>query len=346
MYLWQYRWRQLGYVLVVVILMTCQNGEPSTVQSAFYHWETELELDSLESSYLSHLSASRLYVKFFDVDWNAQRQAAVPLANLQVQEWKNEVAIIPTVFITNRTLQKVGTVELDDLAKRIWTKIQVLATDLAIQEIQMDCDWSESTQEAYFSFLEHLKNLLPDSVQLSVTLRLHQYRYPEMTGVPPVDRAMLMCYNVGEVRKWEEENSILRTSAVKPYLEVNTYALPLDFALPLFRWGVLFRHGEMIKLIDGLQASDLADTTYFRQTAPQRYELVKSTYLQGYYLYRGDQLRLESVGVKTLQETARLLAEIKRSEGPFYVAFYRLDAQLLETFTYAELEDILARWSP
>lgn len=343
--LWQYRWRRLGFVMAVITLTTCQK-EPSTVHPAFYHWQTDLQLDSLESSYLRGLSASRLYVKFFDVDWDAQRQEAVPLASLQVQAWPDEVAVIPTVFITNRTLQKVGATALDDLAERIWTKIQTLATGVVIPEIQMDCDWSESTQIAYFSFLDHLKKRLPDSVQLSVTLRLHQYRYPDITGVPPVDRAMLMCYNVGEVRQWTEENSILRTAAVQPYLAVKNYALPLDFALPLFRWGVLFRQGKMIKLIDGLQASNLADTTYFQQTAPQRYELVKSTYLQGYYLYRGDQIRLESVDRETLRETARLLAEIKQSGGPIYVAFYRLDSRLLETYTYAELENILACWTP
>lgn len=342
---WQYRLRQVGYGLLLTLLAACQ-VEPSPAVPAFYHWQTELELDSLELSYLTRLSASRLYVKFFDVDWDAQLQEAVPLAMLQARAWPAGVSVVPTVFITNRTLQKVAAAELRDLAAQTWTKIQAQAPAGAIQEVQIDCDWSESTQAAYFDFLHHLKEQLPDTIQLSVTLRLHQYRYPEITGIPPADRAMLMCYNVGELRDWAEENSILRTTAVAPYLDVQSYPLPLDFALPLFRWGVLFRHGKMIKLIDGLQPSDLADTSYFRQTAPQRYELVKSTYLQGYYLYRDDQLRLESVSSETLRETARLLAEIKRPEGPFYVAFYRLDSRLLETYTYAELEDILACWSP
>lgn len=44
-----------------------------------------------------------------------------------------------------------------------------------VKEIQIDCDWTASTQEAYFEFLHYLKEKAKDKqIQLSATIRLHQ----------------------------------------------------------------------------------------------------------------------------------------------------------------------------
>jgi len=106
---------------------------------------------------------------------------------------------------------------------------------------------------------------------------------------------MLMYYNMGEVRAWEESNSILNLEAAEPYLNGKAYPLPLDLALPLFRWGVVFREGKMIRLINNLSAEALADRTRFFPMTPDRYEVQKGTFLQGHYLYQGDFIRLEAV---------------------------------------------------
>ena len=66
-----------------------------------------------------------------------------------------------------------------------------------VKEIQIDCDWTASTQEAYFEFLHYLKEKAKDKqIQLSATIRLHQL---SMTP-PPVDRGILMMYNTGDVK--------------------------------------------------------------------------------------------------------------------------------------------------
>jgi hypothetical protein len=136
--------------------------------------------------------------------------------------------------------------------------------------VQLDCDWTISTRVVYFHFLAALRARLPQGVALSATLRLHQYRYPDRTGIPPVDRVMLMFYNMGQLDDPDEPNSILNLAAAQPYLDgAPPYPVPLDVALPVFRWGVLYRDGRMTKLIHDLTADELAaDTARFVYVAP------------------------------------------------------------------------------
>ena len=66
------------------------------------------------------------------------------------------------------------------------------------KEIQLDCDWNSSTQKKYFNLIEEMK-LYPtwENIVWSATIRLHQLKYPKQTGVPPVNKGVLMFYNMG-----------------------------------------------------------------------------------------------------------------------------------------------------
>ncbi|MBK8703650.1 MAG: hypothetical protein IPN33_08475 [Saprospiraceae bacterium] len=139
-----------------------------------------------------------------------------------------------------------------------------------ILEIQIDCDWTEKTRDSYFYLLKKMREQLePGNCALSATIRLHQVRYFKKTGAPPVDRGMLMFYNMGDVESWEEPNSILNIKKGEPYLDgAARYPLPLDVALPAFGWGVLFREGRMIRLIYPIDEKVLADTSRFSAGGP------------------------------------------------------------------------------
>ena len=331
-------------LLPLLLLTACTpTPEPTHFEPAFYHWQTELEIDSTEEHYLQSLKARRLYVKFFDVAWEGARQEAVPQASLErVGEW-TDYDIVPTVFITNQTILSLPANQRQDLAERILQKIKERWPGLEPREIQLDCDWTEGSRAAYFQLLALVRERLPVTTKLSVTLRLHQYRYPEQTGVPPADRAMLMFYNMGDLTDWQEPNSILNLEKARPYLQTTTaYPLPLDLALPLFNWAVLFREGKMIKLLPGLTAEALtaAGARSMDQEEGQRFEIPKSTYLEGYYLYRGDQLRLEAIRPQQLIEAARLLGSVTTSKDA-YLSFYHLDSALLSQYTVADLQDCL-----
>ncbi|MEO1627977.1 MAG: hypothetical protein AAFV25_22700, partial [Bacteroidota bacterium] len=73
------RWACL---LGLILLSSCQ-GEKPTVDLGFYHWKTSFDLPQEERLYMDSLGASRLYLRFFDLDWDAQRQEVIPLAMLE-----------------------------------------------------------------------------------------------------------------------------------------------------------------------------------------------------------------------------------------------------------------------
>jgi len=341
---------------------------------AFYHWKTHLNLTSIERAAIDSLRVKKLYVKFFDVDWDIPRQAPVPLAEVQIDTTLlYSLEIVPTIFLTNRTFLNLEKNEVEDLAEKVMSKISDLCKksnlQTSISEIQMDCDWTQSTREKYFYFLELLgsKNspfsILHSPFKLSSTIRLHQLKYPEKTGVPPVDRGMLMAYNMDEVKEWETENSILDIDILESYLpnhqsSITNYALPLDLALPIFRWGVVFRGNladesdlDLAYLINDLGAEDLVDTTRFAKLKNNRFEVLKNTYLEGYYLYEKDKVRLETVSPEALEKAADRLAVFNpdsyrdgKSNDEITLSFYHLDTSTLKAFDHEKLEKVLEKF--
>ncbi len=336
------------YLAACVLLLACSSERNQATHLAFYHWQSRLDVSKQEEAYLEALAVKKIYVRFFDVDWDEERRDVVPLAELELGRLPDDTLhIVAVIFITNRTLLKIAGEELPRLSARIRKKIRQhwrrLPKSYSLKQIQLDCDWSGQSQQAFFKLIELLKkDFSRDSLQISATIRLHQLKYPKRTGVPPADRGMLMYYNMGELERPDERNSILDNKVGKSYLQnTASYPLPLDLALPLFRWGVVFRDGRMIRLIHELGPEMLADSSRFLKTSSQRYELVKSTYLQGHYLYEGDFIRLESVSYADLEEAARLIGP-QMPPLAYDLTFYHLDSAIINRYSHESLLQIKA----
>ncbi len=78
---------------------------PKQVTRAFYYWKSVFKLSEYEKAALQKYHATRLYIKFFDVDWDASTRQAIPKAVIKFKE-NPPVEFVPTVFITNRTRWK------------------------------------------------------------------------------------------------------------------------------------------------------------------------------------------------------------------------------------------------
>lgn len=327
---------------------SCQQQTVETT-AAFYHWQTNFELSKTETNYLQQLSIQKIYPKFFDVDWDFNQQEPVALAPISIPSELPSalilIEIIPTVFITNRTLVQLSPEQLPDLAAKIVQKLTVQMEAFRvnkIQEIQLDCDWSQNTKTKYFRLLTLLNNAFEArGIYLSATIRLHQIKYAQKTGVPPVKRGILMYYNMGEVQKITTVNSILDNTIGAKYLsKLADYPLPLDIALPLFQWGVLFRKDKMIKLLNQLSTTELVDAQRFTQINKNHWEVIKSTYLNGVYLYKGDKIRLEKSELTDLKKAAELLQKYLKIDTRSIV-FYHLDSTVLHHFKVEDLAAII-----
>ncbi|MCB0567235.1 MAG: hypothetical protein KDD01_22945, partial [Phaeodactylibacter sp.] len=186
--------------VLFLLFFSCSRTEP---EIGFYYWKSSFDLTETEQRALDTLEVKHLYIKFFDVDTEGGA-AAMPKAPIRFAHGVPEgYRIVPCIFITNRTFQ--GKQDPGALAEQIWDYLQQINTRYGLQpdEYQFDCDWSPSTRQAYFAFLERI-NRLNSGASISVTIRLHQYRYPDQTGVPPADKGTLMYYNMGDIEDVQE----------------------------------------------------------------------------------------------------------------------------------------------
>lgn len=306
-----------------LIVISCGQKKP-VIEKTFYYWKTSFDISAQEKNALDSLNVKKLYVHFFDIDWDETHNMPVPLAEIA---WKDSLfpveKIVPTVFITNRTFEHLADAEVGNFAHKIATKIQYHLQTISLlpAEIQIDCDWTENTKAIYFQLLTALKKEIKN-IPISATIRLHQLKYFHKTGVPPVDRGMLMCYNLGDVRKADTKNSILALEDLKKYiLPPVKYPLPLDIALPIFEWGVVRRNEKTVHLLNDFAIST-ENRHFFTEITPNLFSCDSSHYEKGVYLYKNDQIRIEKVSAATLQEAYLLLQPFIKDSCS--IAFYHL----------------------
>ncbi len=321
-----------SFFSAAVLLLSACGKKPvhRVVTPAFFYWQTSFQLSPAELGYLDSMQCRRLYVKVLDLGRSPETGEIIPLARIDVVDssaWAGR-DIVPCVFITNSVFQQSQTLRTADLAEQV-----LAATGIQSPEIQFDCDWTPSTREAYFSFLREIKKRLPKSVRLSATIRLHQYKFPRQTGVPPVDRGMLMLYNTGDIERPDTRNSIFDPAEAEKYLNgaPADYPLPLDLALPVFQWALVYRQDELWKIIPGFDEGQLADSTFFLPVRSGQWRLEKGTFRSGFYLRPGDLLRMESVPPELLLRAAQFAARADLADDAT-VAFFHLDSAVVRRY--------------
>lgn len=314
------------------------------IQRAFYYWKSVLHITPEVFDMLDSMRVQTLYVRYFDVGWDPARQQPVPLAPIRPgkyeQPFKPRQSIIPTVFITNETMLRINDAQIPTLAADILQLIASTHTILGVNpspQVQMDCDWNASSKDRYFSLLRQLQAL--DSTHVySATIRLHQLKYAQTTGVPPVSRGLMMCYNMGNIKDPATSNSILDPKEVKRYTNgFSTYALPLDVAFPLFGWTVLFRNQQYAGLIQLTDRKAIEGVSF--SLGNNRFRVLKDTTLFGYTLLKDDLLRVEDSAVPDILHAATLLRD-KLTGDSFTVSLYHLDTLILNKYTTHELEAV------
>ena len=199
-----------------------------------YYWRTDLHLDSTERAFLKQHHINKVYCRYFDVVMSDDGTEPKPNATIAFTDTLPAgIELIPTVYITEDCMHKPHKDLAEKLVKRI---MQMNETNHIgnVHEIQIDCDYTSKSRATYYEFLEQVRHhLSPTSYHLSTTIRLHQLSMP----VPPVDYGVLMVYNTGDPRKWQERNPILDYRDVYPYLnKLAQYQLPLAAAYPVDQW--------------------------------------------------------------------------------------------------------------
>lgn len=324
--------------------ISCSSDRVVKSGRAFYYWKSVFDISPAERELMHSMQVQTLYVRYFDVDWDPGRQQPVPLAPVRPARSnpaKNlSLPVVPTVFITNETMLRIPESVIPKLATDMLRLIASTHEVLGVKpstQVQIDCDWNASSKDRYFSLLKELQ--AQDTQHLySATIRLHQLKYATTTGVPPVSRGMLMCYNMGNLKNPDTQNSILDPQEVQLYTQgLQAYALPLDVALPLFGWTVRFRNQQFAGLLPFTDQK--AIRTIATPAGDNRFRVMNDTLLFGYALQKGDILRVEESQLEEILHAAGLLQNTV-SKDSFSVTLYHLDSTLLNKFTTHELETV------
>jgi hypothetical protein len=335
----------LAAIGLLLILCGChQKKIDRKIERSFYYWKSVFALNNFEKQRLDSLQVKTIYIKFFDVDWNTMNSTPMPVAKLQTKNnsYNNSYLFAPTIFITNECIQKIDSTQIEKLVLDIDVLIKSIIAANGfnnIGEIQFDCDWTATTKQKYFQLLIGFKKLWANtSIPISCTIRLHQIKFIAKTGVPPVDKGLLMCYNMGNLKNIATNNSIIETEELKKYTAtLTTYPLPLDVGLPLFDWKVMYRNTIYKGLIKNLPSSVF--TNSFSAKNNNQFTILKDTVLQGYEFKKGDIVRDEQSDYSQLLLAANEVNKRLKNLQP-RVAFYHLDSLLLKKYSSYELESI------
>ncbi|MFA6057806.1 MAG: hypothetical protein WC756_06390 [Taibaiella sp.] len=330
-------------ILLLCLFQKCTTKKEHKIITAFYYWKTNLQVNAEEESILKGTGASTIYLRLFDVDWNPNLQKALPVGILKADSIKdNSSQYIPVVYITQACLTRLQEKDVAELSTHIHALVRGLCTkyNLHPKEIQIDCDWTKNSAQVYFSLLKQLKSEAYFSTKLlSCTIRLHQVKFTTTSGIPPVDRGMLMVYNMGNLTRYGGHNSILEVLEAKDYLRhLGIYPLPLDVALPVYHWAALFEHSRFKGITYNISKSDFTGSN-IEQKDDNLYLIVQDIVVSGYRFKKGQEIRFEEPDKKDLEEIGTYIGKHIK-DSPYRVTFFHLDSRATKQFKAKDLNDI------
>ncbi len=274
----------------------------------------------------------------------------IPVAktSLNMYDDYDSLQVIPVVYLRNEVFKKCTKSSLDTLADNVNFLINKYRTGEDFKdtrfsnEYQMDCDWTLSTKDNYFYFLKKLKALSGKTI--SCTLRLYPYKYSKKMGVPPVDKVMLMCYNLINPLENKDKNSILDIDELKKYLDKkNSYDIHLDIALPTFYWTQLYQNNRFSKLVD-LSTKEVK--SFAKEVKPYWYQIEKDTSINyETYFKAGDQLKCEDVSAQDLIEAISLIKKNVDLDKNVTVSLFDLDSSTFNQYTNEEISSFYSAFT-
>ncbi len=344
-----------------LLLVTSCKGEVATPTFAHeecngvYYWKTTIDLNDTLYDFLRQHEVRHVYLRVFDVVKNdgatPGEENLIPNASLQFnldenycdrRQWNDSLPtgtmFTPTVFITVDAL-KTMTGHVSDWADKIVTRALNMCSYNRVPNIeglQLDCDWTTSTENLYFALCDTIGQILKEKIptaHLSSTIRLHQLA----KAAPPVDYGVLMVYNTGSFNDPDTRNSIIDRATVEPYLKyLDKYPLHLDVAYPTYSWHLLFRQRRFLGL---MREVNLSDTTLFSETRPDIFSVKRATVIGRTRLEDGDIIRRECSRFKDVSEVKTLI-ENRLKGKPHSNILYHLDYNNLSKFAKNEIDSL------
>jgi hypothetical protein len=313
-------------LLLLLVFASCSsnNYNPSI---NFYYWKTNFKLTNNEQEILRMNHSKKIYVRYFDITTKVINDSivAVPETPVIFSNAKDikDINIIPTIFIQNKVMLHKH-IDVEDLALKTWRQILAInkANDIEIKNIQVDCDWSEKSKERFFEYIKILKE--KSNLNIESTIRLHQIKYPSITGIPPVDTPILMYYNMGDINS-VYCNYIFDENITDKYKKsITKHPLPLKVAIPIYSWIVHKRNGKIIATYPKYDVAELLNNKKIIKTNEYFYTVKENHIFWNNTFKVNDEIKIEAISKKQL---ATIINDIKTQfkNLPKEIIIYDLD---------------------
>jgi hypothetical protein len=336
---------KLGFCLFIILLCSCKTKLKT--DNAIYYCMDRLSLDSGQMKIIKEAGVKKLYVKFFDVYWNRITKAPNPIAKLEVnkitKDWlkANGVEVIPVIFLTNECLEKIDTGKYIELAERIYKLLDGMVVYYRmlpdIHEVQFNCDWTESTRGTYFSMINYMRMLpmiFDRKLTVSAAIYFDQYQNAEKLGIPPVNRATLMCF-----RSLKQDPSRNTVRTFKDDLaSLNKYPLPLDIVLSLPVDHFLYRNDRLTGILQNLSNSNREDSIISTINLTL-HRVNKDTMLNGTQVLKGDDIYEPKENIENLMNY-ELIMKPKLSSNNISIGIFWTDSSAVRNYAASYLSTV------
>ncbi len=266
----------------------------------FYFWTTKCKIPKNFSF--------KAYIKILDIGYDSKLRIIKTKCN-----YKKDFT--PVIYIDNKVLKRYSYKKLLNIITK-YTK--------NYKKLQFDCDWTLQTKDKYFKLLQGFKDKY-----LTTTIRLHQIKYFKKSGIPPVQRGILMFYNMSDFLDIHTKNYILDLNKAKPYFKDFKYPLPLDIALPIYSQATIIRLGKVVGLIEGVTKDELKRD--FIKIKNNFFKSTKNHYFHSRIIYKNDLIRLDMVYIKDLKKSIRFLKS-KLKQPINNIIFFRYSNKYKDIF--------------
>ncbi len=316
--------RKIILGMLLMLCASCMNTSSNTnPKLSFYYWKTTFSLDQVEKEALTNLNVSKLYIRYFDI--GLKNGTAIPITPIVFKEVVPLLEVVPVIYIKNEVVLSEQ-LEVKKLANQIVDFVTQINehNNIDSQEIQIDCDWTLNSKERFFALIDQLHK--ETEMKISATIRLHQVKYASKTGIPNVDRGVLMYYNMGRIAS-DSLNSIYDREIAQKYIGgLRDYPLQLDYALPIYSWVVHSRDNQVIRLISRLRTADLAQQPSVKQQQANQFVVTQEMEAFGFVFQPGDVLKVESISADQLKE---MTTDLYRASGtcPKEIILYDLNSK-------------------
>jgi hypothetical protein len=329
------------------LLISCRNNVPiKSKQVGFYYWQTTLNLTAEKIDYLNQTNSKRLYVRLFDIDTSKDAFGNIEVSPVSIVRnesvWPDSIELVPVVYFTRQAIKSCGNLDTFSLKIEKLVGQLMLVNGWKFNEIQWDYDWTPSTKQTYFDLLVKLKqrNLFQTKI-FSSTIRLHQVKHRSQSGIPPVDKGLMMCYNMGNLKSYGISNSILDMDLIEEYLStMETYPLKLDVAFPLFHWGIQFRNKKFVAILNDISSNEMQNISTFTKEKPNLYKAKKTNLLNGFLISENDEIRIEEIALNDLKKAVSFVSDHNNNDTLNFL-FFHLNETILKKYQPHDIQEII-----